>query len=293
MNQFKTNNSELRTIFIVGPTASGKTALSVELAKQLDAEIICADSQTIRRGMDIGTAKPSAEEQQGVPHHMIDIIDPYDEFSLADFQRLAKDALSDIQNRNKQAIVVGGTGLYVDSLFFNYQLPELARTLLATRRVLANQSVEGLKKIVAERGLEMPKNDKNRRHLINVILRDGKVGERHEPNSGYQIIGINPGKEILAQRINERVDAMFEAGFIDEVRSILSKYGQPPREFDAIGYRIVMRHLGGEMDESSARELFKIADRQYAKRQISWLNRNPHITWFETPGSVHSYILDL
>ncbi len=278
-------------LYIVGPTASGKTALSIDLAKELNAEIFCADSQTVRRDMDIGTAKPTGAEMRGIVHHMLDIIGPYEEFNLKDFIDRAVYIINDIHKRNKNVIVVGGTGLYIDALFFEFVLPALPNSSNVELSDLNYQSVESLQNIIIEKGLSMPANSSNARHLINVILRAGHLGEKNIPDEKSVIIGINPGREVLLSRINARVDSMFDHGFIEEVKGIVEKYGKPPRSFDAIGYRIVMRLLDGEVDESQARELFKIADRQYAKRQVSWFKRNSHIKWFESPVEAKEYIL--
>lgn len=287
--------TELSALYIVGPTASGKTALSIELAKELKGEIICADSQTIRRDMNIGTAKPTILDMQGIPHHMIDIIDPYDDYSLARYLVESRKLITKLRKVGKPSIIVGGTGLYIDALYLNFTLPttqkSLARPKLATRLDFAGVSVEELRERILKNGYKLPINDKNRRHLENVLLRLGQSGGSAKPDSGAVIIGINPGRQVLVDRINLRVDKMFEAGFVDEVRSIIDKYGRPPKSFDAIGYKIVMRHIDGEISLDESRELFKIADRQYAKRQIAWFKRNKHIIWFESPAKAKSYIL--
>ncbi len=339
MNKQTTFGPGPKTIYIVGPTASGKTALSIDLALAIDAEIICADSQTIRREMNIGTAKPSIDEMKGIPHHLLDQIDPYDEYSLAVYQKTAKSAIDDISSRGKKVIIVGGTGLYINSQYFNYKLPKLqnpqtlqtprtlpklpkestveitvestveiiepsiepiepsaisiARSHLATRCDLAMLSVEELQSLIIGRSLELPRNNQNPRHLANVLLRNGSVGSRDQPAHGSIIVGVNPGREVLINRINSRVDKMFESGFVDEVRGIVTRHGRPPRSFDAIGYRIVMRMLDGEISEDIAKELFKIADRQYAKRQLSWFKRNENVIWFESPELAKNYILSL
>lgn len=291
VDELKSIDHSLKTLYIVGPTASGKTALSIEFAKLLDAEVVCADSQTIRRGMNIGTAKPTMEDMQGIPHHMLDIIDPYDDYSLAEYQKMAQAVMADITNRGKRVIVVGGTGLYIDALYFNFQLPKLSGELSNQRSKLALLSVDELQRSVGNSGLIMPKNSLNKRHLINTLLRGGSMGTANRPDDRSLIIGITPERGLLIERINARVDDMFDHGFIDEVRSIISRYGQPPREFDAIGYRIVMRMLASEISEQEARDLFKIADRQYAKRQISWFRRNQDILWFTSPDEAKTFIL--
>jgi tRNA dimethylallyltransferase len=284
--------SKYDTLYIVGPTASGKTALSVALAKALGAEIVCADSQTIRRGMNIGTAKPTQKEMANIPHHLLDIIDPYEQYSLADYQKVAQDVVKDIHSRGKIALVVGGTGLYIDSLYYKYKLPHLARRLPATGRLLARLSVEELQQEIVDSGLEMPENRLNSRHLVNTILRSGEKGMRGEPSKTSIIVGINPERQILVDRIDRRVDLMFENGFVEEVKSLIATYGRPPEQFDAIGYRIVLRMLDGGITEIEAKELFKIADRQYAKRQLSWFKRNKNIVWFSSPEEAKTFILE-
>lgn len=284
-------NSKPTTIYIVGPTASGKTALSIELAQILQAEIICADSQTVRRDMNIGTAKPSPEEQQGVPHHMLDVIDPYQPYSLNLYQQQAHGILDDIHSRGKTAIITGGTGLYIDALYFNFSLPML--TELADQEDLNTKSVAELQRLIQSKDLPLPENTQNQRHLVNTIIRAGQMGTKSEPDPNSIIIGINPGRGELLQRINRRVEKMFEEGFVDEVRSIIKTYGNPPKSFDAIGYRLVARMLNAEITEQETKELFKVADRQYAKRQLSWFKRNNNIIWFESPVEAKNYILDI
>lgn len=278
------------TLYIVGPTASGKTALALKLAEALGAEIVCADSQTVRRAMDIGTAKPSQEEQARVPHHCIDIIEPYDEFSLDDYLQRARAAIGDIQQRGKLAIVVGGTGLYVDGLYFQFALPDLSAYTLAQKEALNTLSVEELQAKIRARDLMLPENAKNKRHLVNTLLRGGARGEQGAPSPRSIVVGLSPARDVLLERINTRADAMIEAGFVDEVRKLLHEYGQPPRAFDAIAYRIMMRHIEGEIGIEEATELMKIADRQYAKRQLSWFKRNEDIVWFEDAATAYEHV---
>jgi tRNA dimethylallyltransferase len=282
--------SSIDTIYIVGPTASGKTALSIDIAEAIGAEIVCADSQTIRRGMDIGTAKPSDAERRGVVHHMLDIIDPYDDFAMSEFQYRATNTIDDIHSRGKPAIIVGGTGLYIDSLYYDFCLPDLSK---AEYRVdqLEQMSVPELQQIIAANSYGLPKNIQNKRHLINVILRTGNIGVMGSTSPASIIVGINPGRDTVVERINLRVEGMFTGGFVDEVRVILAKYGPPPKPFDALGYRIVYRHILGEITEDEAMELCRISERQYAKRQMSWFRRSPDIVWFDSPEAAKDYIL--
>ncbi|MCA9347476.1 tRNA dimethylallyltransferase [Candidatus Saccharibacteria bacterium] len=282
----KNEVANLKTIFIVGPTASGKSALAIGLAKMINAEIICADSQTVRRYMNIGTAKPTAEDQSMVPHHLIDVVDPYNDFSLADFLRLAEESIRHIRSNGRNVIIVGGTGLYTDALYFNFELPAVSNEENSTEK-----NVELLHAEIFRRGLELPKNSQNPRHLVNVIKRNGQTGVAKSPSPESIIIGINPGREKIIERINRRVDEMFENGFEDEVRAIINRFGPPKKDFDAIGYRIIYRYIMGEISLEEAKEKFKIGDRQYARKQMSWYRRNGDIVWFSSPEEALHYIL--
>ncbi len=285
-----TNYQPLTTVYVVGPTASGKSALAIRLAHLLDAEIVCADSQTVRKGMDIGTAKPTLEEREGVVHHCLDMIGPYDEFSLDEYLRQAREVIADVHTRGKRALVVGGSGLYVDGLYYNFELPELSVETMQQKETLNKLSVEELQELVLKQGLQSPENQLNKRHLVNTLLRNGTLGVRGEPEASSVIVGLNPLRELLLERINARTDAMIAAGFFDEVKQLLQTYGEPPREFDAIAYRIAMRHLNGEITGEQTAELMKIADRQYAKRQLSWFKRNQNIVWFEDGITAYEYV---
>ncbi len=281
----------VKTLFIVGLTASGKSALSMELAQELGAEIVCADSQTIRRGMDIGTAKPNADDQKKVRHHLLDIIDPYEEYSAGQFKIAAEAAIKDINYRGKLAIIVGGTGLYIDSLYYDFSFdgpladPEL-RALLSTKTVAQLQSE------IEKKGLKLPTNSKNPRHLIRTLESGGMKALDKIPRPGSLIIGLDPGREMIKKRIAGRVDQIFDDGFIKEVQKIIKEFGQPSRKFDAIGYRIVMHHLesrdAGNTDETKLAVV--TAESQFAKRQIAWFKRNPHIMWFNNAQKARQFV---
>lgn len=282
---------EIKTIYIVGPTASGKTAASILLAKFLgDAEIVAADSQTVRKHMDIGTAKPTAEERGDIVHHGIDIIEVYDEFSLHDYLRYARAVIADIHARGKRAIVVGGTGLYIDALYYDFELPSLDRDEQAQRADYESMSVTKLQELIRTRGLGMPENERNKRHLVNTLIRGGVQGTKRAPDPTALIVGINPPREVLIDRIDARVDAMYGQGFLDEVHTIITCFGEPPRSFDAIGYRIAQRVVNGEIDMPTAIELQKTADKQYARRQVSWFKRNTSIRWFDDSEQAYAYL---
>lgn len=282
---------QISVVFIVGPTASGKSALAMELARRLNGEIVCADSQTIRRGLDIGTAKPSVEDQNEIKHHMIDIVGPYESFSVNQFKKMALDTIEDIRFRGKIPIVVGGTGLYVDALYFDFDVDELTDSS-DYKNELEQLTVLELQEIITKNNYPMPTNSQNPRHLIGVILRAGKVYENKRPIKGALIYGLMPDDETLKQRINDRVDLMFEHGFVDEVRELIKNYGRPYKKMDAIGYPICMSYLDGEITLDEAKEKFKSRDWQYARRQKSWFKRNPNIKWFQDADSALAFFIN-
>ncbi|HMT18801.1 MAG TPA: tRNA (adenosine(37)-N6)-dimethylallyltransferase MiaA [Candidatus Saccharibacteria bacterium] len=283
--------SVFRTVYIVGPTASGKTATSIKLAQLLgDAEIVAADSQTVRQHLDIGTAKPTVEERGDIVHHGIDIIDIYDDFTLHDYLTYARAAIADIHARGKRAIVVGGTGLYIDALYYDFELPVIERNEQEQRADYESMSVTKLQELIRSRDLGMPENERNKRHLVNTLMRGGLRGTKGEPDPHALIVGLQPPREVLQERIDARVEDMYAHGFLDEVHSIITCFGRPPRSFDAIGYRIALRVVDGEIDVQTAIELQKTADRQYARRQISWFKRNQAIKWFDDSEQAFAYL---
>lgn len=266
-------------IAIVGPTASGKSAMAIRLARKFNGEIICADSQTIRRGLDIGTAKPTAEQRRLIKHHVLDIVGPYEPFTAADFQRLANEAIADIAARSKLPILVGGTGLYMDSVLFAYAFR--GETNPAMRAHLSSLPAEELRKMVLAAGYSLPDNDKNPRHLIRILESAGAKPAKGIPRGQTLVLGLDTDKQVLAERIAKRIDNMLEQGFIEEVNELIKKYGRPTKNFDAIGYKIVLSNMDsqGNVDINAVRQRMNIADRQYAKRQKTWFRRNPNIQW--------------
>lgn len=279
-----------KIICIVGPTASGKSGLAMRVARKYDGEIICADSQTVRRGLDIGTAKPTEADRAEIPHHLLDVVEPYERFSVAEFQRLAEIAISDILSRGKVPIVVGGTGLYVDALAYGFKLR--ADADLVKRKELELKSVVELQDSIEEMGLTLPENKYNPRHLVRVIETKGEQSIKESLREGVSIIGLDPGKEALEDKIENRISEMIDVGFLDEVEEILEKYGEPPTSFDAIGYKIALanRISSGVYAIEKIIDEFRIGDRQYAKRQRAWFKRNRDITWFEQSDDAFLYI---
>lgn len=242
-------NSKPVLLAIVGPTASGKTALAIELAERLEGEIICADSRTVYKHLDIGTAKPTAEEQRRVRHHLLDVAEPDESFTVADFKQAANRAIEDISARGKLPILVGGSGLYVDAVLFDYQFsPENT-----------------------ERDQVNPRHVSREVSQIKSALRSNTI-----------LIGLDIPKDILVQRITTRVEGMMERGFLDEVRYLTERYPHS-RALHAPGYKAFRRYLAGEISFDEAKDLFVRNDCQLAKRQMTWLRRNKQIRWHETP----------
>lgn len=276
-------------VFVVGATATGKSSVAMKAARQIGGEIICADSQTLRKSLDIGTAKPSKKEQNEIPHHLIDVIEPYDRFSVAEFKRQANKAIEGIIARGKVPIVVGGTGLYINALYFNFEFEAEQDDL---RKELESLSVKELQQKIERAGYNMPENSTNPRHLVGTLLRGGRSRSDTTPAPGAIIVGLKRTDDELKQRISDRVDKMFENGFLEEVKSVVTRYGPPPEKFDAIGYPIAYKCIQGELDESQAKTLFKRGDWQYARRQKMWFKRNENIVWFTDVSTATEYIVD-
>lgn len=266
---------------IIGPTASGKTAASLEIAEHFNGEIICADSRTIYRGMDIGTAKPTVAEQQRVPHHLINVVNPDERFTVADFQRHANRAIRDIQERGHLPTLVGGTGLYIDAVLYNYSFRSEIDP--AERKRLAEQPLEQLQYLVDGLGAELNDSDyRNPRRLIRAIETAGQASDRQPLRNGAHIIGINPPKDVLEERIRSRVQQMIKRGFLDEVRRTGEQYGWDIDATSGIGYRAFAAVVRGELNVDEASEAFERGDMQLARRQLTWFKRNPDVTWCES-----------
>ncbi len=275
----------MKLLFIVGPTASGKSDLAMQVALAHNGEIICADSQTVRRGMDIGTAKPSKDDQVKVPHHMLDIIEPYDRFTVAEFKQRAEVAIADIQSRGKLPIIVGGTGLYIDALLYDFQFRG-QNTSEYSREQLESMRAAELQNIIAQKGYTIPNNAQNPRHLVRTIESGGAAVQGDSLyNKGVReraiVVGLDPGRDTLFARIESRVDVMLKAGLLEEYANLIERYGYPQQGFDATTYRTIDQNQGSLSTE--LREKLIIADRQYSKKQRTWLKRNKSIHWFDDP----------
>lgn len=268
-------------IFLVGPTGSGKTDRALQIARRHHGEIICADSRTVYRGLDIGTAKPTAEEQAEVRHWGLDLVNPDEAFSAHEFKVRAQNAIKDIHRRGKLPIVVGGTGLYIDTLLYDMQLGPKADP--EKRQALSRLSVEELQRNIMEHDLQMPQNMLNKRHLIRAIELDGKVVKKNEHKILDSIVvGISTDKEKLLHRLRGRARAMFHnPALFEETRLAVERYGWDAPGLSGNIYRLVRQIEAGQMSHEEAIEKFVTLDWQLAKRQMTWFHRNPDIVWLE------------
>lgn len=265
-------------IVIVGPTASGKTDLAIRIAKRIGAEIICADSRTVYKDMNVGTAKPSKRERELVPHHGLDLVSPNERFTAADFQRYATSKIREIHSRGKPVIIVGGTGLYIDSVIFDYQFGGDRGTQM--RSELNDMTIEQLQNYCTESHIQLPKNVKNKRHLIRAIEQKGVNHKRKSDLSKNTIIvGISTDRSMLQKRIEVRLHNMFDQCVVEEATSLAEKYGWDNEAMTASIYRITHLIIDASITNQRALELAVQADMRLAKRQMTWFRRNPHIYW--------------
>lgn len=275
-----------KVIAIAGPTASGKTKLAIEMSQQLDTEIISADSRLVYKGFDIGTAKPTKEEQKLVKHYLIDVVEPEVDYSVADFADEAGKIIDEIHSRGKVPIIAGGTGLYFRILLENYDLPRLEanpelRAELETRDVedLYNE----LLRLDPKAAEKIHKNNKVRviRALeVCKILNKPFSEACGLKDSAYDVEWIFPkieSREVLYDRINKRVDVMIQDGLIDETKYLLAKHGRIKNLVNTIGYQEIIQYLDGILDLNTAIETIKQNTRRYAKRQLTWFRRNPEL----------------
>lgn len=278
-------------LVVVGETASGKSALALELAEQLGGEIICADSWTVRREVNIGTAKPTAEEQARVRHHLVDVVDPCEDFTAAVFKQLALEAIEGIYSRHKLPIMVGGTGLYVDSVIYNFGF--LAPGDREARKELNDLTIPQLLSRIEEQGIELDTVDiRNKRRLIRLLETDGARPTRGELRTNTLVIGLKLEREELRERIVRRTDAMLAAGLEQEAHGLAEKYGWECEALKGVGYREWHDYFLGSQSSEQTRERIIKSTLDLAKRQRTWFKRNKSIHWFTTPVNQTS-IVDL
>ena len=259
-------------IVILGPTASGKTGYAVKLARLIGGEIICADSRTVYRGMDIGTAKPTPAEQKVVPHWGLDLVNPDQRFTLYDFQHYAMAKIAEIRGRDHTPMLVGGTGLYIDSVAYRYQLD--SETINPEKRQrLEAMSVTELKNYSIQNGIELPRDVANKRRLIRAIERGGVNKKCSQLDRETVVIGIDSERAALRQRSRLRSKQMLDDGLIAETERLLAQYG-PVEPLRRNAYGVVERCLAGELTDDELIDQMVIADGHLVKKQLTWW-RNP------------------
>ncbi|KAA0892138.1 tRNA (adenosine(37)-N6)-dimethylallyltransferase MiaA [Oryzomonas rubra] len=294
-----------KILVVVGPTASGKSELALRLARELDGEIVNADSMQVYRGLDIGTAKPPPEQRAGVPHHLIDVAEPDRLFSAADFAEAADEAIRAITNRGKRAIVVGGTGLYIRALLKG--LVDSPSGAGAVRKALQEEAAQLGNEAMLDRLRQVDPELAARMHPNNLvrIIRALEVHSltgvplsRHQQEHAFGArrydslqIGIRIDRQELYRRIEARVDQMLAAGLVAEVQGLLTQgYDRQLKAMRAIGYKESAAYLAGECGLDEAVQIMKRDTRRYAKRQLTWFNADPDILWFEYPGKFASIL---
>lgn len=284
-----------KVIVICGPTASGKTSLSISLAKKINGEIVSCDSMQIYKEMDIGSAKPTVEEMQEIKHYLVDFVSPEKRYSVSEYKEDASKAIEEIINKGKTPIIVGGTGLYLNSLIYNIQYNEMEIDLNYRRELEKEAEEYGLevlynraKEIDPEAMEKVSANDKKRiTRVLEIYNATGRnkteleKKSRKEVSYNYLIFGINMERSILYDRINKRVDIMLEQGLIEEVKNLINKYSNMPTAMQGLGYKEVKEFLDGNISKEEMIEKIKMETRRYAKRQITWFKRIENIIWLD------------
>lgn len=286
------SSTPAKLVVIAGQTATGKSTLALQLAQQYDGEIIAADSWTVREGLDVGTAKPRSAERTQVPHHLLDIVGPCDDFSAAVFKRMALEAIDDIAGRGKLPIMVGGTGLYVDSVLFDYSFQPPPPSEL--RAELKQKSTSELLDIIEKRGLDTTGIDtRNHRRLMRLIETDGaEPTSREHQRANTLTLGLHISRSRLRQRIEKRVEVMFKRGLKYEVKELAERYGWDCEALKGIGYREWHDYFaGGQSLQATKRKIIK-STLELAKRQRTWFKRNREIIWVEDPAEAHELVAD-
>jgi tRNA dimethylallyltransferase len=293
-----------KVIVIGGPTASGKTALSIELAKKINGQIISADSMQIYKDMNIGTAKPEKEEMQGIQHYLIDFLSPEERYSVANYKIQAKEAIKTILNNGKVPIVVGGTGLYIDSLIYEIEFQNIDVNLEYREELEKISEQKGLNylyekaKNIDPKAMEkISSNDKKRiLRILEIYKQTGKTKTELEENSrknieyDYKVFAINMDRQILYDRINKRVDIMIEKGLVNEVENLCKKYKEFPTAMQGLGYKEVVEYLNGKSTYEEMIEKIKMESRRYAKRQLTWFKKNKQTIWLDGLNKIENNV---
>ncbi|WP_040205140.1 tRNA (adenosine(37)-N6)-dimethylallyltransferase MiaA [Neobacillus jeddahensis] len=288
-------DSNQNLLVIIGPTAVGKTKLSIEMAKRYNGEIISGDSMQIYRGMDIGTAKVTKDEMEGIPHHLIDIKEPAENFSVAEFQLLVRKKINEIAQKGKLPIIVGGTGLYIQSVIYDYQFSdvpgdEVFRQELEERvKVIGNEALhQELIEVDPESAAHIhPNNVRRVIRALEIVKLTGKTMQEYQrtqlPELLYNtaLVGLTMEREMLYNRINTRVELMVAEGLLDEVKGLYQQDLRDCQSIQAIGYKEIYAYLDGRVTWSEAVDQLKQNSRRYAKRQLTWFRNKMDVEWFE------------
>ena len=282
------NYNKTPLIVIVGPTASGKTSLAINLAEIYGGEIICADSRTVYKDMDIGTAKPSYEDCQRVPHWGIDLVYPYEYFSAAEFKQYSLKKIEDIRSRNKIPFLVGGTGLYIDAIVFDYKFGN--KSDVKKRTLLEKLTIEELWEYCSKNNIELPDNYNNKRYVIRCIEQGGINNSRKvEINNNIIVVGISTDRDNLRKRIKDRIEQFFDNNVVEEARILGKIYGWDNRAMSGNIYPIFHKYIDNKINIEEAKAEIFYRDWHLAKRQMTWFRRNKNIEWLEL-NQVPSYI---
>lgn len=272
------SNSPL--IVITGMTASGKSSIALDLAEKWGGEIICADSRTVYKGMDIGTAKPTLNEQKRVKHWLLDIVEPTERFTVVDFQEKALASISDIRSRGKIPFIVGGTGLYIDAVILDFVFtPDSGKY---SRQELEYMTIEELKLLHHKQQIKLPENEKNKRYLVrNIEKYNTSTSGKSTPNKDTFVFAIDWEKELLRQRIERRIEEMFSHEVVRETQQLVRRYGAGCEAMTGNIYRVAIQLASGLIDEESAKKMCATLDWRLAKRQKTWLKRHSYVRWLE------------
>ncbi len=287
-------NEKPKVIVIVGPTASGKTATSIKVAKELNGEIISADSMQIYKDMNIGTAKPTKEEMEGIKHYMIDIVSPDEIFNVAKYKEMAEKAIEDILSKNKVPIVVGGTGLYIDTLINGVEFASVKEDLEYRNALLERAKKEGNKALHDE----LAKIVRRVIRALEIYKITGKTKtkldeeSRKETKYDYRVYGIEWGREELYRRIEKRIDIMLEEGLVEEVKNVMSRYTISKTAIQGLGYKEVIEFLNNDISYDEMVDKLKMETRRYAKRQLTWFRRNKDIKWYDINNIADKIIME-
>lgn len=295
-----------KVVVIVGPTASGKTALSIELAKRINGEIISSDSMQIYKDMDIGTAKVTNEEMQGIKHYLVDFVRPDCRYTVSDFKKDSENAMKEILSKGKIPIVVGGTGLYVNSLIYGIEYQDMKFDEEYRNELMKIAETEdGLKKIYEqaknidpEATYKISSNDKKRIiRILEIYKATGKtkteqeiISRQNEVEYDFKVFGITMERSKLYERINLRVDIMLKQGLENEVKNLISKYSEFPTAMQGLGYKEIVEFFEGKISHEEMIEKIKQESRRYAKRQLTWFRKNKETIWLDAENGINKNI---